>query len=232
MKGVKKMTNYREGLAGNVYPRYHAERRSAMKKEFRTAVYCAVKRTFDIIVSLTGLVIAAIPMAIIALIISADSQGCAIFKQRRVGLDGKLFHVYKFRTMYTFTPSETATSDLVDSCVYITRVGAFLRRTSIDELPQLFNVLKGDMSLVGPRPLIAGEHEIHDLRKRAGVYSVRPGITGWAQINGRDELSSEEKVRLDSEYVEKRSLLFDLSILVRTVLVVFRKDGYREGSSN
>jgi len=200
-------------------------------KDIRTTCYCTVKRLFDIVFSLVGIIAAAIPMAIISLVISADSKGCAIFCQRRVGLDGKLFHVYKFRTMYTFTPSETATSDLQDPYNYITRVGAFLRRTSLDELPQLFNVLKGDMSLVGPRPLIAGEHEIHHLRQKANVYSVRPGITGWAQVNGRDDVSISEKVRLDAEYVNKRSLLFDLNILIKTVLVVFRKDGYREGSA-
>ncbi len=203
-----------------------------MRDEVRIACYSAIKRAFDIVVSLIGIILTALPMAIISLIISADSKGCAIFSQRRVGLDGKLFNVYKFRTMYTFTPSETATSDLHDPYRYITRVGAFLRRTSLDELPQLFNVLKGDMSLVGPRPLIAREHEIHYLRKKANVYTVRPGITGWAQINGRDDVSVYEKVRLDAEYVDNRSLWFDLCILVKTVLVVFRKDGYREGSAD
>ena len=224
------MTNYRETSPDIAYPVSRSERHDAIRREFKTNCYCAVKRVFDIVVSLAGIVVAALPMAIISLIISADSKGCAIFRQRRVGLNGKLFNVYKFRTMHTFAPEE-ATSELHDPYRYITRVGAFLRRTSLDELPQLFNVLKGDMSLVGPRPLIAKEQDIHYLRKKANVYSVRPGITGWAQINGRDDVSVNEKVRLDAEYVEKRSLLFDLSILVRTVLVVFRKDGYREGDA-
>lgn len=226
------MTNYRELTPDISYQVSHAQRRAALFREIKTAGYCAAKRTFDIVVSLIGITVALLPMALIALIISADSRGRAIFRQRRVGLNGKLFNVYKFRTMHTFAPSEAATSELKEPYRYITRVGSFLRRTSLDELPQLFNVLKGDMSLVGPRPLIAREHEIHYLRKKANIYSVRPGITGWAQINGRDDVSIVEKVRLDAEYVEKRSLLFDLGILLKTVLVVFRKDGYREGASD
>lgn len=224
------MINYREALVGVSYPVKRKERREEVRREFRELCYRAVKRAADIAISLVGLAVTALPMMIIALVISADSKGCAIFKQKRVGRDGKLFNVYKFRTMQTDAPHETATCELRDAYKYITRAGAFLRRTSIDELPQLFNVLKGDMSIVGPRPLIAGEFEIHDLRRKANVYSVKPGITGWAQINGRDTLSVEEKVSLDAEYVEKSSLLFDLCILIRTVLVVFRKDGYREGS--
>lgn len=224
------MINYREPIAGVSYPVRRKERHEEIRREFRSLCYRAVKRTADIAIALVGLAVAALPMMIIALAISADSKGCAIFKQKRVGRDGKLFNVYKFRTMQLDAPHETATCELKDPYKYITRAGAFLRRTSIDELPQLFNVLKGDMSIVGPRPLIAGEFEIHELRRRANVYSVKPGITGWAQINGRDTLSVEEKVSLDAEYVEKSSLLFDLSILFRTVTVVFRKDGYQEGS--
>ena len=226
------MINYREPLVGVSYPVQRRERRKEVRKEFRMLCYRAVKRAADIAIALVGLAVTALPMMIIALVIGADSKGCAIFKQKRVGRDGKLFNVYKFRTMQTDAPHETATCELKDAYKYITRAGAFLRRTSIDELPQLFNVLKGDMSIVGPRPLIAGEFEIHNLRRKANVYSVKPGITGWAQINGRDTLSVEEKVSLDAEYVEKSSLLFDLSILMKTVLVVFRKDGYREGSQN
>lgn len=226
------MINYRDALVGVSYPVDRRERREEVRRELRTLCYRAAKRAADIAIALVGLAVTALPMMIIALIISADSKGCAIFKQKRVGRDGKLFNVYKFRTMQTNAPHETATGDLKDPYKYITRAGAFLRRTSIDELPQLFNVLKGDMSIVGPRPLIAGEYEIHRLRRRANVYSVKPGITGWAQINGRDTLSVEEKVNLDAEYVEKSSLLFDLGILIKTVLVVFRKDGYCEGSRN
>ena len=224
------MTNFRGTSSEISYPVSRIERHEAMRKEMKLSCYCAVKRAFDIIAASVGLLLAAVPMAVISLLISADSKGCAVFKQQRVGTNGKLFCIYKFRTMDVDAPSEVATSRLRDPYRYITRVGSFLRRTSLDELPQLFNVLKGDMSLVGPRPLIAGEYDVHRLRRQNGVYSVRPGITGWAQVNGRDDVSVEEKVRLDAEYVERRSLSFDLFILFKTVGVVSTKDGYREGS--
>lgn len=223
------LTNFRESPDIG-YPVDRIERRKMLGKELYLSCYSAVKRAFDIVAASAGLVLAAVPMALISLIISADSKGCAIFRQQRVGLDGKLFCIYKFRTMTVSAPHEVATGRLRDPHRYITRAGSFLRRTSLDELPQLFNVLRGDMSLVGPRPLIAGEYEVHRLRKENDVYSVRPGITGWAQVNGRDDVSVEEKVRLDAEYVERRSLLFDLMILFKTVGVVSTKDGYNEGS--
>ena len=123
----------------------------------------------------------------------------------------------------------TATVNLTESDEQITPIGRILRKTSIDELPQLFNILKGDMSFVGPRPLIIHEGDIHRMRKEAGVYSVRPGLTGWAQINGRDRVTDEEKVRLDKEYVEKQSIMFDLKIMLMTVANVFKSDGVVEG---
>ena len=129
-------------------------------------------------------------------------------------------------------PHEMATSDLSDPYAHITRIGRFLRKTSIDELPQLFNVLKGDMSLVGPRPLIMGESDVHKLRMREGVYDVRPGVTGWAQVNGRDCVPAEEKVYFDKEYVIHRSLIFDAMIFIRTVSVVVGGHGYVEGRRN
>ncbi len=223
------MTNYRDSSSDISYPVNHIDRLDSIRRNAYLSCYNAVKRLFDIVTASVGLVLLSVPMAIIALIISTDSKGCSVFKQRRVGLNGKLFNVYKFRTMDASAPSEVATNDLRDPYKYITKAGNFLRRTSLDELPQLLNVLKGDMSLVGPRPLIAGEYEIHDLRREANVYSIRPGITGWAQINGRDDVSAEEKVRLDSEYVHSRSISLDLYILFRTVAVVFTKEGYREG---
>ena len=224
------MTNYRDTSPDVSYPVQRSERRAEIRRDFFTMCYCIAKRLFDIAAAAAGLIIFALPMAFISLIISADSKGCAVFRQQRVGLDGKLFSIYKFRTMDVSAPSEVATDELRDPYRYITRVGCFLRRTSLDELPQLFNVLKGDMTLVGPRPLIAGEFEIHCLRRQKNVYSVRPGITGWAQVNGRDDVSVDEKVRLDAEYVENRSLVFDAFILIRTVAVVFTKKGYREGT--
>ena len=192
--------------------------------------YRAVKRSFDFAVSLALIIILFVPMLLIGLIVALDSKGGAVFRQKRVGLDGKEFYIYKFRSMDKNAPSEVATGDLVRPESYLTRVGGFIRRASLDELPQLFNILKGDMSFVGPRPLIRGETNIHRLRAENGVYSVRPGITGWAQVNGRDELTVAEKVRYDTEYVERRSVLFDIYILFRTLGVVANGDGYAEGS--
>ena len=218
------MVNYREDASGMAIT---PSEDSALHEHIG---YRAVKRGFDFVLSLLLIAVLFIPMLIIGMIIALDSRGGAVFRQKRIGLDGKEFYIYKFRTMCKSAPSEVATGDLVASESYFTRVGGFLRRTSVDELPQLFNVLKGDMSFVGPRPLIRGETDIHRLRTEHGVYSVRPGITGWAQVNGRDELSLAEKVRYDSEYVERRSILFDLAIIFRTIGVVTRGEGYSEGA--
>ncbi len=220
------MVNYRDNVAGYVLS---PSEDAALHTRFG---YRATKRVFDVLVSLVTLILAAVPMLLIAIVICSDSEGGAVFKQRRVGRDGKLFYIYKFRTMKTSAPSEKATNDFTDSCAYITKAGELLRRTSLDELPQLINVLKGDMSIVGPRPLIVGETDIHEQREAAGVYSVRPGLTGWAQVNGRDNVTIEEKVRYDAEYVERRSLMLDASIIVKTIGVVLKKDGYSEGGSN
>lgn len=192
--------------------------------------YRVVKRLIDLVVSIIVLLIIWPVMLVLAVWIRIDSKGSAIFKQSRVGMNGRLFRIYKFRTMRTDAPHETATRDLEDPYRFITKSGSFLRKTSLDELPQLFNVLKGDMSLVGPRPLIENEGgDIHRLRMDAGVYTVRPGMTGWAQINGRDNVPDEEKAAYDSEYAEKLSFGFDLKIIFKTIAVVFKRDGYAEG---
>lgn len=219
------MVDYRNNTAGMYLT---PSQDAALHERFG---YRFVKRSFDLAVSLVLLAVLLVPMLLTAAVISCDSNGGAVFRQKRIGMDGKEFYIYKFRTMYTSAPSEASTSSLTDSDSYITRVGAFLRRMSIDELPQLVNILKGDMSFVGPRPLIRGETDIHDLREAAGVYSVRPGMTGWAQINGRDDISVERKVELDTEYVERCSVLFDARILIDTVRVVLHGDGYAEGGS-
>lgn len=145
-----------------------------------------------------------------------------LFRQERVGKNGKIFTVYKFRTMKNGI-GDVATSDLNNANEKITRTGKFLRSTSIDELPQLFNILNGTMSLVGPRPLIPAETEIHELRNKYNVYSVTPGMTGWAQVNGRDNITNEKKALLDKEYVEKQSLMFDIKILFMTVGKVLKR---------
>jgi len=194
------------------------------------SVYRFFKRTLDFLLALIALLIIWPIMLVLAIWVALDSKGPVIFKQSRVGLHGKLFRIYKFRTMRTDAPSEMATKDLENPYSYITKSGNFLRKTSLDELPQLFNVLKGDMSLVGPRPLIENEGgDIHRLRMDAGVYTVRPGMTGWAQVNGRDNVPDEEKAAYDREYAENLSFGFDIKIIFKTIAVVFKRDGYAEG---
>ena len=162
------------------------------------------------------------------IIIAIDAGNPVIYKQYRVGKDNKLFYIYKFRTMKNNTRL-AATKDLTEADSVITKSGRILRKTSLDELPQLFNVLKGDMSFVGPRPLIPEEKEIRQLRKEYGIYSVRPGITGWAQVNGRDMLSDEEKALFDKEYIDKQSIAFDIKIMFKTVMVVLKRENIAEG---
>ncbi len=187
-----------------------------------------MKRIFDFTVSLILIILLAPVFLLLALIILIDAGCPVIYKQYRVGKGNKLFYVYKFRTMKTDTRI-AATADLTEADSCITKSGRFLRKTSLDELPQLFNVLKGQMSFVGPRPLIPEEKEIRNLRADYGVYSVKPGITGWAQVNGRDDLSIEEKALFDKEYVEKQSFWFDIKILFKTVSVVLKREGISEG---
>lgn len=194
--------------------------------------YCGMKRVLDFALSALGLTVLLIPLVLIALIAYIDDPGSVFFSQKRVGKDGKLFRLYKFRTMRTDTPKYMATSDVDDPDKYITRVGRVLRKLSLDEIPQLFNVLKGDMSLVGPRPLIPNEEEIHTMRERFGVYTVRPGVTGLAQINGRDLVSPAEKVRWDVRYVEHFGFWTDVKILFATVPKIFGGEGVVEGCGN
>lgn len=194
--------------------------------------YCKVKRVIDAVLSFLGLSILLLPMAIIAAAVYIDDPGEAIFSQYRVGRNGKRFKLYKFRTMKKSTPKYMATMEMTDPDQYITRVGRVLRKMSLDEIPQLFNVLKGDMSLVGPRPLIADEYEIHAMRMRFGVYNIRPGVTGLAQINGRDQISVEEKLRWDVEYLHKFNLWTDLKILLATIPKILAREGVEEGCHN
>lgn len=181
-----------------------------------------MKRAFDVIVSLISLIILSPLFLVISLLIIAWDGHPVFFKQDRVGKNGKIFKVYKFRTMRNGT-GDFATADLSNAEEKITKTGRFLRSTSIDELPQLFNILNGTMSLVGPRPLIPAEKEIHELRKKYNVYSVTPGMTGWAQVNGRDNITSDKKALLDKEYVEKQSFMFDIKILFMTVGKVLKR---------
>lgn len=192
-------------------------------------VYNRVKRIVDVCLSLIGLLILLIPFAMIALIVYVDDPGSVFFSQYRVGLGGKRFKLYKFRTMKKDTPKYLSTMEVDDPDKYITRAGRVLRKLSLDEIPQLFNVLKGDMSLVGPRPLISDEYEIHQMRMRFGVYNIKPGVTGLAQINGRDTVSPEEKVHWDVKYLENYGFVMDIRILLATIPKVFGGSGVIEG---
>ena len=194
--------------------------------------YAYIKRFFDIAVSLVALLVLLVPFLLVSLIIFIDNPGPVFFRQYRVGLKGKRFRLYKFRSMKVHAPKYMSTNDLVDSENYITRVGRILRKLSIDELPQLLNVLLGDMSIVGPRPLISDEQDVHMLRMRYGVYNVRPGITGLAQINGRDTVDVVDKVRYDVKYLNSYGLILDLRIIFATVPRVFGGRGVVEGKNH
>ena len=180
-------------------------------------LYCIAKRVMDVFLSSIGILLLLIPFLVISAAIYIDDPGKVIFSQYRVGRYGRYFRLYKFRTMKEDTPKYLSTMEIQDPDRYITRIGHVLRRASLDELPQLINVWKGDMSLVGPRPLIPGEYEIHQMRMRFGVYNIRPGLTGLAQINGRDKVSPADKVRWDVKYLQKFGFLTDTYILIKTV---------------
>jgi O-antigen biosynthesis protein WbqP len=182
------------------------------------------KRLFDITLSLLALSFAALPCLLLACAIRATSDGPAIYWSDRVGRRNKIFRMPKFRTMRIDTPA-VATNLLANPAEYVTPLGRFLRKTSLDELPQLWSVLVGDMSLVGPRPALYNEHELVDLRTKAGVDALLPGLTGWAQVNGRDEIDMDQKVTLDAEYLWRQSLLFDIKILLFTAHRVLRGYG-------
>lgn len=194
-------------------------------------MYPYIKRGADVILSLLALICLSPVYLIVALAVKLSSPGPVLFRQKRVGRGGRLFTIYKFRTMRTDTPRDTATHLLRDPSRYITRVGAFLRRSSLDELPQFFNVLKGDMSIVGPRPALYNQYDLIAAREKAGVNAVRPGITGLAQISGRDELPIPVKVRYDREYVENLSLNMDARCFFGTIISVLHAEGVREGGT-
>jgi O-antigen biosynthesis protein WbqP len=179
----------------------------------------------DIVFSAILIVLLFPLMVIIGALIRIDSSGGAIFKQKRMGRNLKEFTCYKFRTMKKDAPRGIPAKELTDPERYVTRVGKFLRRSSLDELPQLFNVLCGDMSLVGPRPLIISEREVHTRRAKLGVYELRPGITGLAQIAGRDDLCDDEKIRLDAEYKDRCGFIVDMKIIFCTVFKVLSCEG-------
>lgn len=197
----------------------------------RQKIYLKFKFVVDVIVSAIALIVLSPLLLLICIIQKIDCPHEPIFfVQKRVGLNGKAYNVVKFRTLKSSAPKNVATADLTNAEEYTTRFSKFLRRSSIDELPQLLMVCcTFKMSLVGPRPLVYTEREIHFLRKWYGIYQVRPGITGWAQVNGRDTVSTYDKVRYDREYLQKVSLWFDLKILWKSVFVVLSRAGIVDG---
>ena len=182
-----------------------------------------LKRLFDLTTSLLLLVVFALPMAVVALLVKLSSKGPTLYWSKRVGQENRIFSMPKFRSMRVNAP-QVATHLLANPASHLTPIGGFLRRRSLDELPQLFSVLRGDLSLLGPRPALFNQDDLVALRTECGVHRLLPGITGWAQVNGRDELPMPEKVRPNREYLHRCSIVFDLKILFLTVLKVVRRD--------
>ncbi len=191
--------------------------------------YIIIKNIIDFILSLIALIILLPFFCIFAIIIKLESRGPIFFKQKRIGKNKKEFYIYKFRTMRTDTPKDMPTHLLKDAESYITKSGKIFRKTSIDELPQILNILKGQMSIIGPRPALWNQYDLIKERDKYNANSIRPGLTGWAQVNGRDELEIPIKAKFDGEYVEKMSFLFDTKIFLKTIVKVFKHDGVVEG---
>lgn len=189
------------------------------------------KRVIDVVLSLLGLIILSPVFLLIIIVIKLDSKGPILFKQKRVGKDKELFNIYKFRTMKVDTPNDAPTHLLKNPDFFITRVGKILRKTSLDELPQLINILKGEMSIIGPRPALWNQYDLIEERDTYYVNDISPGLTGWAQINGRDELPIQKKAALDGEYVKRMSFLFDVKCFIGTIINVAHYDGVVEGGT-
>lgn len=192
-------------------------------------IYLTIKRMIDICLSFIAIIVLLPFLVIFSIIIKIESKGPVLFKQKRIGKNKKEFIIYKFRTMRTDTPKDMPTHMLKNADSYITKFGAFMRKTSMDELPQIINILKGDMSIIGPRPALWNQDDLIVERDKYGANDIRPGLTGWAQVNGRDELPIPVKAKFDGEYIEKISFLFDLKIFFKTIINVFKHEGIVEG---
>ncbi|NOU82464.1 sugar transferase [Paenibacillus sp. LMG 31459] len=193
--------------------------------------YIFIKQTLDFALALIGMLLLWPFFLIISILIKSTSRGPILFRQKRLGKNKKEFYILKFRTMRTDTPAEMPTHLLQDPDFFITKVGKFLRRTSLDELPQIINILKGEMSIIGPRPALWNQYDLIAERDKYGANDIKPGLTGWAQINGRDELPIEVKAKLDGEYATRITFKFDIKVFFKTLLSVVKSDGVREGSS-
>lgn len=190
-----------------------------------------LKRIIDFILSLMGIVVLSPVLLLLCLAIKLDSKGPIIFKQKRVGKNKTHFNIYKFRTMKIDTPKEMPTHLLSDPDFYITKVGKFLRKTSLDELPQLFNIIKGDMAVIGPRPALWNQYDLIEERDKYGANNIRPGLTGLAQISGRDELEIQKKARFDGYYTEHVSFRMDIKCFIGTINSVIKSEGVIEGGT-
>lgn len=194
-------------------------------------MYKKIKRLLDIILSMLGLLILSPIFLLLILAIKIDSEGPVLFKQKRIGIYKSQFYILKFRTMKIDTPKDTPTHLLQNPEKYITKMGKFLRKTSLDELPQIWNIFIGQMSIIGPRPALWNQYELIEERDKYGANDVLPGLTGWAQINGRDELPIEVKANLDGVYVEKISFWMDVKCFFGTIISVLKSDGVIEGGT-
>lgn len=194
-------------------------------------MYNLLKNVFDRVMAFVGLIILLPIFLILIISIKIDSRGPIFFKQKRVGIHKTYFNILKFRTMRIDTPKDTPTHLLENPDQYITKVGKFLRKTSLDELPQIINILKGDMAIVGPRPALWNQYDLIEERDKYGANDILPGLTGWAQINGRDELPIDIKAKLDGEYVVKKGFLMDVKCIFGTVVSVVKQEGVVEGGT-
>ncbi|MFJ7637347.1 sugar transferase [Peribacillus sp. NPDC097225] len=194
-------------------------------------MYLKIKRFIDVLLSFLGILILSPVFLLLIVAIKLDSEGPVLFKQKRVGLNKTYFYILKFRTMRFDTPKDTPTHLLENPDQYITKMGKFLRKTSMDELPQIWNIFVGDMSIIGPRPALWNQYDLIDERDKYGANDVPPGLTGWAQINGRDELPIEVKSKLDGEYVKKISFRMDLKCFFKTIISILKRDGIVEGKT-
>lgn len=190
-----------------------------------------VKRVIDLFISIVGLIVLSPVFLILVVWIKLDSKGPVLFKQKRVGIHKTHFNILKFRTMRIDTPKDTPTHLLENPEQYITKAGKFLRKSSLDELPQIFNIIKGDMAIVGPRPALWNQYDLIEERDKYGANDIRPGLTGWAQVNGRDELEIPVKAALDGEYVKKMGFAMDVKCIFKTAIQVFTHEGVVEGGT-
>lgn len=200
-----------------------------MKLTNRQRIYLPFKRFFDIFCSLLAIIVFSPIFIIISILIKCTSKGPILFKQKRVGKNKKYFNIYKFRTMKVDTPKDVATHLLDNPDAYITKIGKILRKTSLDEIPQAFNILFGKMSIIGPRPALWNQYDLIEERDKYNVHVLKPGLSGWAQCNGRDTISIEKKAELDGVYIKKFNFWFDIKILFKTIAQVFVAKDLEEG---